>query len=392
MPGHAQPNVMRITFVSDTYAPQANGVARTLERLVKGLRARGHEVDVIRPAKLGSSEEGMEVWSLPLPGYEGIHVGIAPHYEFLRRWSRARPDVVYVATETPLGVAAIQAARQLGVPVVSGFHTNFQQYLSYYWMSGLEPLATTWLRLVHNASVKTYVPCEEVRVALRREGFDNLELLPKGVDTQLFDPAKRDPALRAQWGAGENGIVGMYVGRLAPEKNLRLLGLAFEEMRQRDPSFRAVVVGDGPKRQEMEAAHPDVIFAGSRTGEDLARHYASADVFVFPSMTETFGNVVMESMASGLVTVAYRYAAPGEHMKHGVNGFLATLGDESAFLRNCGMAMDRRHWDDVRREARRTALGLSWCRVIDRFQESLEEIAGQEPQYLSPLRSLFAFT
>ena len=383
---------MRISFVSDTYAPQANGVARTLERLVRGLRARGHAVQVIRPAKLGSREEGMEVRSLPLPGYDGIHVGLAHSMEIQRFWKSARPDVVYVATETPLGVMAIQAARQMGVPVVSGFHTNFQQYLAYYWLAGLEPVATTYLRLVHNASVKTFVPCEEVRVALQREGFDNLELLPKGVDTQFFDPAKRDSALRAAWGAGEKDLVALYVGRLAPEKNLSLLSKAFEAMRRRDPSVRAVVVGDGPKRQELMAENPDFLFPGALHGEDLARAYASADVFVFPSVTETFGNVVMEAMASGLVTVAYGYAAAGQHMKHAVNGFLAAYNDESAFLKSCELALDRRHWGDVRREARRTALGVSWCRVIDDFEECLEEIAGQEPQYSSPLRSLFAFS
>lgn len=383
---------MRVTFVSDTYAPQANGVARTLERLVRGLRGRGHEVEVIRPAKLGSPEEGMEVRSLPLPGYDGIHVGFALHFEIQERWNRARPDVVYVATETPLGVSAIQAARQMGVPVVSGFHTNFKQYLSYYRLSGLELVASTWLRLVHNASVKTYVPCEEVRIALEKEGFDNLELLPKGVDTVFFDPAKRDPALRASWGAGDKDVVGLYVGRLAPEKNLPLLSRAFAAMRSRDASFRAVVVGDGPKRQELESSHPDVVFAGALHGDLLARTYASADVFVFPSTTETFGNVVMESMASGLVTVAYDYAAAGEHMKHAVNGFVAPFENETAFLKSCELALDRRHWDDVRKEARRTALGVSWSRVIDGFEESLEEVAAQEPRYSSPLKSLFAFT
>lgn len=383
---------MRISFVSDTYAPQANGVARTLERLVRGLRARGHAVEVIRPAKLGSLEEGMEVRSLPLPGYDGIHVGLAHSLEIQRFWRTTRPDVVYVATETPLGVMAIQAARQMGVPVVSGFHTNFQQYLSYYRLSGLESFATTYLRLVHNASVKTFVPCEEVRVALRREGFDNLELLPKGVDTEFFDPAKRDPALRASWGAGEADTVALYVGRLAPEKNLSLLGDAFEAMRQRDPSTRVVVVGDGPKRQELMAEHPDFLFPGALHGEELARAYASADVFVFPSVTETFGNVVMEAMASGLVTVAFNYAAAGQHMKNAANGFLAPFGDATAFLKICELALDRRHWSDVRREARRTAVGVSWCRVIDDFEQSLAQIAGQEPQYSSPLRSLFAFS
>jgi len=383
---------MQITFVTDTYAPQTNGVARTLERLVLGLRARGHQVDVVRPAKLGVREEGMEVPSVPLPGYEGIHVGFAHHVTFVKRWTRIRPDVIYVATETPLGIAAIQAARQLDVPVVSGFHTNFQQYLSHYRLSGFESIATTYLRLVHNASVKTFVPSDEVRAALEREGFDNLELLLRGVDTQLFDPARRDPALRGQWGAGEEDPVGLYVGRLAAEKNLPLLMRAFEQMRRSNPSFRGVVVGDGPKREELRAEYPEVRFPGTLAGEELARHYASADVFVFPSLTETFGNVVMESMASGLVTVAFDYAAANRHIEDGKNGFVAEFGNEERFLGRCASALDRSRWSGIRAAARDTALGVSWDRVIDEFESSLVEISGQQPDYDSPLRSLFAFS
>ncbi len=365
---------MKVTFVTDTYAPQANGVARTLERLVQGLRERGHSIDVIRPAVLGTDEAGLEVPSVPLPGYDGLHVGFSTRFPILSRWNKERPDVVYVATETPLGIAAINAARSLKIPVVSGFHTNFQQYLAYYRLSGFEPIATFYLRTVHNLSLRTYVPCEDVRQALRQEGFDNLELLPKGVDTEFFSPEKRDTRLRESWGARDESPVGIYVGRMAAEKNLELVAQAFAQMAKNNPQFRGVFVGDGPKREELQEEYPDFIYAGAKFGEDLARHYASADVFVFASVTETFGNVILEALASGLVTVAYNYVAAREHIEHGVNGFTAPFEDGDKFLECCLHALDTRHWEDMRQAARSTAVGVSWDRVIDDFQQSLQDL------------------
>lgn len=365
---------MNVTFVTDTYAPQANGVARTLERLVGGLRSRNHNVDVIRPAVLGAEEQGMEVPSFPLPGYDGLHVGFSTKFPIQSHWSKERPDVIYVATETPLGIAAINAARSLKIPVVSGFHTNFQQYLSYYRLSGFEPIATFYLKTVHNLSHRTFVPCEDVRQALREEGFDNLELLPKGVDTQLFSPSKRDENLRREWGVADDAPVGIYVGRIAAEKNLHLTAQAFAQMAEQCPGFRAVFVGDGPKREELAKQYPDFIFVGSKFGEDLARHYASADIFVFSSVTETFGNVVLEAMASGLVTVAYDYVAARQHIRSGFNGFTAPFEDEPKLLECCTHALDTRHWEEVRGAARETAVGVSWDRVIQDFEQNLRQL------------------
>ena len=381
---------MKLTFVTDTYAPQLNGVARTLERLVAGLRGRGHRLDLVRPAVLGAQEEGMEVMSFPLPGYEGIHVGFPTIARLLAHWNKDRPDVVYVATEALLGFAAVHSARTLGIPVVTGYHTNFQQYLSYYHMPQLEPIAMAYLRYLHNLSARTYVPCEDVREALRGEGFDNLALLPKGVDTELFSPAKRDESLRREWGAGPDDPVAIYVGRLAAEKNIPLAMKAMEAMGALHPGFKGVFVGEGPKRAELEAAYPQAIFTGPKLGEDVARHYASADIFIFASETETFGNVVLEAMASGLVTVAYNYAAARQHIVHGVSGFTAPFSNEAAFLECCAQALDRRHWDEIRSVAREKAIGVCWDRVIDDFQASLLELVdeaapAEEQSPLSPV-------
>jgi glycosyltransferase involved in cell wall biosynthesis len=378
---------MKLTFVTDTYAPQLNGVARTLERLVSGLRDRGHRVDVVRPAVLGAQEEGMEVMSFPLPGYEGVHVGFPTVARLLSRWHRERPDIVYVATETLLGFAAIHSARTLGIPVVTGYHTNFQQYLSYYHMPRLEPIAMAYLRYLHNLSARTYVPCEDVRDALHGEGFDNLALLPKGVDTDLFHPDKRDESLRQEWGVGPGDLVAIYVGRIAAEKNLPLVIRAMQAMGRLRPGFKGVLVGEGPKRADLEAVYPEGIFVGPKFGEDVARHYASADIFLFASETETFGNVVLEAMASGLAVVAYGYAAARRHIRHGVNGFTAPFSNEDAFLECGAEALGLPDLPNLRRAAREEALGVCWDRVIDNFQASLRELTdtpAEEDAFSSP--------
>lgn len=372
MPGSS--NAMKITFVTDTYTPQANGVATTLERLVNGLRERGHAVDVVRPAVLACDEEGLEVPSFGFPGYREVRFGFPMRLVLQSRWARQRPDVIYVATETPLGASAITAARALGIPAASGFHTNFQQYVAHYRMPLLERATLSYLRRVHNRSNCTFVPSDDVIAQLDAQGFENLQLLPKGVDTKLFSPKKRSSMLRRQWGVRPGGLVGLYVGRIAAEKNLPLVVEAFREIQRRIPDFRGVFVGDGPKLEELRREHPDFVFAGILRGEALAEHYASADLFVFPSLTETFGNVTLEAMASGLAVVAFDYAAARQHIEHGVNGFAAPFGDHKAFLE---LALDAacRDLGPVREAARDSARKVRWKKVVKRFEKQLEGLS-----------------
>lgn len=369
---------MKITFVSDTYAPQPNGVATTLQRLVHGLRDRGNEVDVIRPSVLACEEEGMRVPSVSLPGYPEVRLGLPMRLVLQARWYRRRPDVIYVATETPLGASAITAARSLRIPVASGFHTNFQQYMAHYQLPLLERATMRYLRHVHNRSNCTFVPSSEVIAELDRQGFENLELLPKGVDTRQFSPKKRDILLRKQWGAGMGAKVGLYVGRMAAEKNLPLVVETFAELQRRFPDFRGVFVGDGPKLAELRERHPEFIYAGVRFGEDLARHYASADLFVFPSMTETFGNVTLEAMASGLGVVAFDYAAARQHIVDGENGFAVPFGDEAAFVREAVEALRREDLDEIRERARASARKVRWKKVVKRFEGRLKDLIRRE--------------
>lgn len=378
---------MKITFVTDTYAPQANGVATTLERLVNGLREREHDVDVVRPAVLACDEEGLEVPSFGLPGYREVRFGFPMRLVLQSRWSRRRPDVIYVATETPLGASAITAARALGIPAASGFHTNFHQYVAHYRMPLLEKATMSYLRRVHNRSAATFVPSRDVITELDARGFENLQFLPKGVDTKQFSPKKRSLTLRQSWGMGPGGLAGLYVGRIAAEKNLPLIVETFTEIRKRIPDFKGVFVGAGPKLEELKREHPEFIYAGVLRGEALAEHYASADLFVFPSVTETFGNVTLEAMASGLAVVAYDYAAARLHIVDGVNGFTAPFDDREAYLA-AALAAAGSDLSIVREEARASARKVRWKKVVKRFEKQLEGLVS--PSRPEPAPESFA--
>ena len=308
---------------------------------------------------------------VPLPGYPGLRIGMATTAVMLGVLADFEPDVAYVATETPLGIATIRAAARQGLPVVSGFHTNFHSYLQDYHLPGLESVAQLFLRAVHNQTVRTLTPSEDTALQLRSWGVNNVGVLGRGVNTELFHPGRRCAELRKSWGVGPNDPVFLYVGRIAAEKNLPLAVRAFEQVMQMHPGAQCVFVGDGPKLRWLEAEFPGFIYAGAKTGVDLAVHYASADVFVFPSLSETFGNVVLEAIASGLSTVAFDYAAPRLLIQHGVNGRLADFGDETALLQQVAEAAT--HWNDaaLRAKAVATAADHSWGRVMDSFESEL---------------------
>lgn len=369
---------MKLLLVTDTYPPDINGVARTLHTWVNALRSRGHEVEVVTTlAGAEGDEAGRRVWgSLPLPGYPGLRIGLASKREMTKVIRETGAEVLYVATETPLGIAAIRAAKGLGVPVVSGFHTNFQTYLGKYRVPGMETVAKGILRTLHNQTVRTLTPSEDTAGVLRSWGIQNVGVLGRGVDTGLFDPARRDEALRRSWGAGPETVVAISVGRLAVEKNLLLTARVFEAMRVARFGTVGVFVGDGPQAKLLEEEHPGFVYAGSREGEDLARHYASADVFVFPSETETFGNVVLEAMASGLVVIAYDYAAPRLLIRNGDNGWRVPFGDAEGFVKQSVAASKDGIPEGMRERARETALGHSWESVVNQFEEELLSARG----------------
>ncbi len=378
---------MKIDIVTDTFAPDVNGVAMTLGRLCDGLKQRGHRVHVIHTGEYARPGETCSA-SVPLPGYKEVRVGLPEPFKLRARWIKKRPDAIYVATESPLGKSALKAANALGIPVASGFHTNFHQYMEQYRMGGLQPVAMAYLKRFHQRTDCTLTPSQDVVDKLLAEGFTNVHVLGRGVDTELYAPGKRCEALRAKWGASPGAPVAVIVGRVAAEKNFELAMLAFEQMRQAVPDVQCVVVGDGPLREKLAEKHKWVHFAGVQLGEDLAKHYASADVLLFPSETETFGNVLLESMASGLVTVSYDYAAAALHVRTGENGLKALKGDVDAFLKHANDALLIRPHHGLRIAAREVAETLGWEQVVREFEFRLESIAGIEPSNVPQSRKL----
>ncbi|HTY04784.1 MAG TPA: glycosyltransferase family 1 protein [Rhodocyclaceae bacterium] len=370
---------LHVALVTETYPPEVNGVALTVARLVDGLRQRDLRVQVIRPrqGRLDDPGQGeLLIPGLPIPGYPGLRFGLPAHRSLRRQWLRDPPDVVHVATEGPLGAAAVGAARSLHLPVSSGFHTNFRAYSRHYRLGWLKSLVGGHLRRFHNRTDLTLAPTARLARELRADGYRNVDILARGVDTHVFNPAQRSADLRDSWGVGPEDLVVAYVGRIAAEKNLGLVTRTFAAIVAQRPDARLLFVGDGPLLDSLRRRHPNHIYAGLRRGEDLAAHYASADLFLFPSLTETFGNVVPEALASGLGVIAFDCAAAADLIEPGRNGITAPPGNDDAFIAAASrLAMDGDELARIRATASASVAHMEWSRIQERFALVLAEVA-----------------
>ena len=367
---------LRILLVSETYPPKINGVAMTTERMVQGLRARGHWVGVVRPRQQQDRDEA-STWTLPglpIPNYPGLRLGFPARWRLGRLMQRLRPDLVHVVTEGPLGWAAVSAARAQKLPLTSGYHTHFAQYSRHYGVGWLTPWVNAWLDTLHRRCQATLVPTQELAATLSARGIPGVRAVGRGVDTLLFRATQRSASLRAAWGLADGGLACLYVGRLAPEKNLEVVERAFAAIAARDRNARMVWVGDGPALPRLRAAHPDHIFAGARTGEDLAAHYASSDLFLFASLSETWGNVLTEALACGQAVLAYRRAAAEILIRERENGVTVDPDDEGAFiaaaLELAGDAALRRR---LGAEASHSMQEQGWEKIVLKFEAVLRE-------------------
>jgi glycosyltransferase involved in cell wall biosynthesis len=384
----AQQRSLRVALVTETYPPEVNGVALTVAQVVKGLRARNHAVQLVRPRQVPgeAADQGPRfhevlMRGLPIPRYPHLRMGLPAQRSLVQMWAQARPDVVHIATEGPLGWSALQAAHQLKLPVTSDFRTNFHAYSQHYGIGWLRKPIMAYLRKFHNRTLATMVPTEPLRRELAAAGFQGVQVVARGVDTVLFNPQRRNRALRAQWGVQDDTLVVACVGRLAAEKNLDLLVQAFTAIQAEQPTAKLLLVGDGPLRDTLARKVPGVLMAGRRSGDDLAEHYASADLFLFPSLTETFGNVTTEALASGLPVLAFDYAAAAELITPGENGHLVPFGDHAAFVRAAltlaGQPTYRRALGEG---ARRLAEAQGWDAIIQRFEAVLLQAMPPLPQ------------
>jgi glycosyltransferase involved in cell wall biosynthesis len=373
---------VKLAFVTETFPPEINGVAMTFGVIARELGRRGHTVTVYRPWRpdlpsATSHPEYLEVPlpGLPIPGYGLLRLGLPARWRLKGLWRSSPPDLVHVVTEGPLGASAVTAARGLRLPVTSSFHTNFHAYTRHYGFAPLRPITLAWLRHVHNRTLRTFAPTEELCQELASLGFTKLGVLSRGVDTRQFSPGLRSHALRAGWGVTNGEVVLLHVGRMAAEKNFPLLFDAYAAMRAVRPNLRFVLVGDGPLRPALQAAHPECIFTGFISRDALACHYASADVYVHASLTETFGNVLTEAMASGLATTGFDYAAARQFVRHGENGLSVPVSEPGALVAAATeLARNDALRTRLRTAATATFTGQSWGTIVTRFETDLAAV------------------
>jgi len=381
---------LRLAVVTETWPPEVNGVALTLARLVRGLCEHNHQVQLVRPRQSpaepggpdrlaqGLGFEEMLMRGMPIPRYPQLKLGLPGKKALISAWAVQRPDLVHIATEGPLGWSALQAARHLRLPVTSDFRTNFHSYSQHYGLGWLRKPIVAYLRKFHNLTQCTMVPTRALCAELISNGFENTCVVARGVDTTLFAPQRRRNTIRASWGADEASLVLLVVGRLAAEKNLEVAVRAAEAMRAVHPGVRLVFVGDGPQRDALQHACPWAEFTGQLRHEALAEAYASADLCLFPSMTETFGNVTLEALSSGLPVLAFDTAAAQEWVAHGRSGWLVPAGDALAYV---AMAQQLAQQPDAisaaRSPARAQVAQLDWLQITAQVERIFQRVIAQ---------------
>jgi phosphatidylinositol alpha 1,6-mannosyltransferase len=299
---------IRLAIFTDTYPPQINGVAPTLARLVRAVEARGGAVQVVTVSDPeATSDSQVERWpSIPFWAYPQLQMAAPQRDKALDLIEKWKPNLIHSTTEFGVGLGGLLGAREKRVPFVSSYHTHFTAYLKHYNLSVLDAIGWPYLRWFHNAGRMTWAPSEIVRSELEHNGFTNTRVWSRGVDQNQFHPKFRSNELRAKLGVPENGLLAIYVGRLAPEKGIHVALEGMRHVMERNgANVRFALAGHGPDEERCRAtAPPGTVFMGRLTGRALSEFYASGDIFIFPSITETFGNVVLEAMSSRLALVA----------------------------------------------------------------------------------------
>ncbi|HYN94029.1 MAG TPA: glycosyltransferase family 1 protein [Pilimelia sp.] len=358
---------MRIAIIAESFPPDVNGVAHSVVRVAEHLVHRGHRPLVIVPAPAPTTRgvagihpyPVVRVPSLPLPGYRSFRVGV-PGRRLADALVGHAPDVVHLASPFVLGARGVTLAQREGLPAVAVYQTDIAAYARLYRLRHGEAAAWRWLRSVHNRAARTLAPSTAAAAALAANGVRDVRLWGRGVDTARFDPAKRSDRVRAALAPAGEVLVG-YVGRLAVEKRLDLLAATC-----RLPGVRLVIVGDGPARARLAGLLPGAAFLGARHGEQLARLYASLDVFVHTGPHETFGQTVQEAQASGVPVVAPAAGGPVDLVASGVTGTLVPPEDGAAIAAAvAALAADPARRREYGVAARARVLNRSWAAVGD---------------------------
>ena len=373
----------RIALFSGAYNHIADGVTLTLNRLVQYLVNHDVQVRIFAPTieKPAISHVGklIPTPSLPIPGRPEYKLSTGLSRRIKNEIKEFQPTIFHIATPDRAGYKAIKLGLRLGIPVVSSYHTHFTSYLKYYNLQWLEPRLWNYLRWFYSQCKQVYVPSESMANVLEKHGItENLYLWQRGVHIDKFNPKKRSSAWRQQFGIGDDEVVISFISRLVWEKGLDIYSEVVESLKARGIPHRSVIVGDGPAREELETRLPDTLFLGYQRGNDLAMAYASSDIFLFPSETETFGNVTLEAMASGIPAVCADATGSRSLIRDGITGFLATSRDTASFLHYTERLVTD---EDLRltmgRLARKRAQEYAWPVILSKINGYYDEVLRQ---------------
>ena len=330
---------MKVAYFCDTFYPQINGVTNTLERL--NAYTKANHIDAIflvprYPGKVQGDDNVHRFFSIPLPFYKECRVAIPPIFKAERILDAFKPDIIHAYSEFSISLAGIRYAKKKNIPVVSSYTSNFSYYLHYFNIEGLNPYLENYLNWFHNSCRLTFCPSDTTREYLHMKAIDRVEIMKRGVDSERFNPSHRSELFRKNVGAKEDSVIFTYVGRVSPEKDLDILAAAAKALKQKYGDRAVfVIVGDGPYLDKLKAdLHGYAYFTGFLKGEALAQAYASSDVFTFPSTSETFGNVVLEAMCSGLPAIVPDSGGVREIVHDGMDGCIVPPRDENS-LRRC---------------------------------------------------------
>jgi phosphatidylinositol alpha 1,6-mannosyltransferase len=380
---------MRLALFTDTFLPQMNGVSRTLQRLTTHLNRRGIEHLLFSPKSAPEDSYAdpiRPITSIPFFLYPECRLALPNMSSIQSELNAFRPDLLHMVTPFNIGLCGLRYARKHGLPHVASYHTHFDRYLEYYRMKRIVPLYWKYMKWFHRSCDATFTPSYETLDSLQTQGFKRLKLWSRGIDCNLYTPDKRSQEVRERYGITAPLLL-LYVGRIAPEKDISTLTLAMQQLPDSVQSqVHWMIVGDGPLLPELRAQAPrNVTFTGYKHGEELATLYASADLFVFPSSTETFGNVVLEAMASGLPVIGVKEGGVKDLITPGRTGVMVEPRCPDAFVREiCTWVDHPQKLTAMGLEGRQLALGRSWESIFDGLIRDYEGIIESRNYKLIP--------
>ncbi|KAB3535742.1 glycosyltransferase family 1 protein [Alkaliphilus pronyensis] len=368
---------MKIAIFTDTYTPQINGVTKTLKKLKDYMDKNGIEYKFFVPAEGNPLEtkETISFYSIRFLFYPECKIALPRYGEVKNALDDFKPDIIHIVTPFSVGLKGLKYARENNIPLVSSYHTNFVEYFKFYNLQILENICWSYFNWFHSFCEINFCPSMDTLNKLDRKGIGNLKIWDRGIESDEFSPIKYNKDLRERY-VSPNVKLLLYVGRIAPEKELDVLLKAVQILSKKDIPFKLLMVGDGPLYNELKAQNiKNVIFDGYKFGSELQEIYGSSDIFVFPSSTETYGNVILEAMSSGLPVVAPFEGGIKENLKNGNNGLVFNKEDSIDMANKIEMLLkDEKLRVSLANNAREHAMSKSWNKVFQKLFKNYKSV------------------